>query len=299
LTASLNASKDLKISTEAGVSFPEDLMKRMDFSVPYVAVQIWRNSSLSFRGQVGEEMKSILGVNVQTKNYAEVVAQCLGWAKAGDSRALVFANVHVIMEAFDNVQLRQSLNSADLVNPDGVPLVWALRLLGHPSATRVYGPDCTKAILQAAADNGLPVGFFGGSPQLLERLTSVVKKSYPKIQIAVAISPSFRTLTSDENAAFLREITDSGARFLFIGLGCPKQERWMMEHFRQIPVVSCAVGAAFDFIAGTKQQAPRWMMRCGLEWLFRLATEPSRLFVRYVKHNPRFVFQFARQLLLS
>jgi N-acetylglucosaminyldiphosphoundecaprenol N-acetyl-beta-D-mannosaminyltransferase len=241
-------------------------------------------------------MSDILGVNVASTSYAEVVGKSVEWARARQSRTLVFANVHVIMEAFDNPKLRDSLNAADLVNPDGVPLVWALKLLGHSQASRVYGPDCTLAMLEAAAINGIPVGFYGGSPDTLEKLCSVVRERYPGITISIAISPPFRATTAEEDANFVQQITDSAVGILFIGLGCPKQELWMMSHAGRIPAVMFAVGAAFDFIAGTKQQAPRWMMRSGTEWLFRLATEPRRLYRRYAKQNPRFVWHFARQL---
>jgi N-acetylglucosaminyldiphosphoundecaprenol N-acetyl-beta-D-mannosaminyltransferase len=243
-----------------------------------------------------ETMCDILGVNVASTSYAEVVAKAVEWAKTRQSRTLVFANVHVIMEAFDNAKLRESLNAADLINPDGVPLVWALKLLGSKQASRVYGPDCTLAMLEAAANNGIPVGFFGGSPDALEKLSAEVRKRFPGIQISVAISPPFRAATAEEDADFIRQITDSEIGILFIGLGCPKQELWMMSHAGQIPAVMLAVGAAFDFIAGTKRQAPRWMMRSGTEWLFRLGTEPRRLYRRYAKQNPRFVWHFARQL---
>lgn len=241
-------------------------------------------------------MSSILGVQVVPSSYGDVVARCVTWAKSGESRTLVFANVHVVMEAFDDAALRASLNAADLVNPDGVPLVWALKLLGNERASRVYGPDCTLAMLQAAEDHGLPVGFYGGSPEVIEKLCSAVREKYRNLKIAVAIAPPFRALTVGEDEAFVEQIRASGARVLFIGLGCPKQERWMMSHAGRIPAVMFAVGAAFDFIAGTKEQAPRWMMRSGLEWMFRLLTEPQRLFRRYLKQNPRFLWHFACQL---
>ena len=133
-------------------------------------------------------MSDILGVNVASTSYAEVVAKAVEWAKTRQSRTLVFANVHVIMEAFDNPSLRESLNAADLVNPDGVPLVWALKMLGNKQASRVYGPDCTLAMLEAAARNGIPVGFYGGSPDALEKLSAEVRKRFPGIQISIAIS---------------------------------------------------------------------------------------------------------------
>jgi N-acetylglucosaminyldiphosphoundecaprenol N-acetyl-beta-D-mannosaminyltransferase len=242
-------------------------------------------------------LTSILGVNVVASSYQQVTEQSIQWAKHRESRTLVFANVHVIMEAFDDANYRECLSQADMVNPDGVPLVWALKLLGSKKASRVYGPDCTVEMIKAAAANDVPVGFYGGSPEVLETLLAVVRRNHPTLKISFAMSPPFRKLTQEEDADVTRKITESGARILFIGLGCPKQEKWMMEHAGQIPAVMFGVGAAFDFIAGKKKQAPRWMMKTGLEWLFRFGTEPRRLAQRYIKHNPRFVFLVARQLM--
>jgi N-acetylglucosaminyldiphosphoundecaprenol N-acetyl-beta-D-mannosaminyltransferase len=201
------------------------------------------------------------------------------------------------MEAYDDPDYRSCLNSADMVNPDGVPLVWALKRLGKPDASRVYGPDCTLKMIQDAAANGIPVGFYGGSPDVLQTLLDITKRDYPTLQVAYAVSPPFRELTQKEDDAIVQDISDSGARILFIGLGCPRQEKWMIQHLGRVPAVMFAVGAAFDFIAGTKKQAPRWMMKSGLEWVFRFVTEPRRLARRYLKHNPRYAFLVARQIM--
>ncbi len=247
----------------------------------------------------GNLLSSILGVNVVASSYDEVTNRTAVWAELRESRMLVFANVHVIMEAFDDPEYRRCLGLADMVNPDGMPLVWALKLIGRKNASRVYGPDCTVAMLERAADESLPVGFYGGSPEVLEALLLVMACDYPTLKVAFSMSPPFRKLTPEEDAAIVQQIAESDTRILFVGLGCPKQEKWMMEHAGRIPAVMYGVGAAFDFIAGATQQAPRWMMRNGLEWLFRFCVEPRRLAHRYLKHNPRFVFFFARQLIFG
>jgi N-acetylglucosaminyldiphosphoundecaprenol N-acetyl-beta-D-mannosaminyltransferase len=185
----------------------------------------------------------------------------------------------------------------DIVNPDGMPLVWSLRALGERDATRVYGPDATEFLLQAAQDSDIPVAFYGGSEQTLEILVAEVRRRYPQLKIVFTLSPPFRPLTDAEDEEITTQISNSGARMVFVGLGCPKQERWVMEHRGRIPAVLFAVGAAFDFFAGTKAQAPRWMMRSGLEWVFRLVSEPRRLAMRYLKHNPRFVVLILMQLM--
>lgn len=240
-------------------------------------------------------MPEILGVKIAVSNYVETADKCISWAKSNESRTVIFANVHVVMEACDHPEFRALLNSADIVNPDGMPLVWALKALGISHATRVYGPDATEVLLGRARDAKVRVGFYGGSPSTLKTLIEIVHQRYEGIEIAFAMSPPFRPLNADEDAEVVREIIKSGAQILFVGLGCPKQEQWVMEHYHRIPAVMLAVGAAFDFIANTKPQAPRWMMRNGLEWVFRFATEPRRLAGRYLKHNPRFVALFFHQ----
>jgi N-acetylglucosaminyldiphosphoundecaprenol N-acetyl-beta-D-mannosaminyltransferase len=189
------------------------------------------------------------------------------------------------------------MNSADLVTPDGMPLVWGLRLLGARPATRVYGPDLTALVLEAAAHDDLPVGFYGASSPTLHRLTANLRERFPSLRIDYAFSPPFRALAPEEDGQVVQEINDSGARIVFVGLSTPKQERWMSEHRGRVRAVMLGVGAAFDFLAGTKPQAPRWMRTVGLEWLFRLLAEPRRLGPRYFRHNPRFVTFFTLQLL--
>lgn len=240
--------------------------------------------------------RSILGLNIATSSYEETVQKSIEWARNRESRALFFANVHVVMEAFDNARFRDSINRADMINPDGMPLVWALRALGEPSASRVYGPDAMLAMLRSAESSGIPVGFYGGGKAALDLLLSTVRERFPDLEITFSMSPPFRPLSPDEDADIVRSIADSGARILFVGLGCPKQEAWIMDHVGRIPAVMFGVGAAFDFLAGSKPQAPRWMMRSGLEWFFRFLHEPRRLAGRYLKHNPRFVALFLQQL---
>jgi N-acetylglucosaminyldiphosphoundecaprenol N-acetyl-beta-D-mannosaminyltransferase len=240
--------------------------------------------------------RPILGVQVAISSYGEVVQKSLFWAREGQSRALFFAAVHMIMEAVDNPAFLPRLNRAGTVFPDGLPLVWALHALGESDVRQVCGTETTDAMLAAAEKAGVPVGFYGGSQATLEALGAAVRLRYPALNVAYAESPPFRALTPEEDAAELDRIAASGARLLFVGLGCPKQEHWIVEHLGRVEAVMFAVGAAFDFIAGNKPRAPRWMKRCGLEWVFRLALEPRRLGVRYFKHNPRFVFKFFRQL---
>ncbi|MFB9995025.1 WecB/TagA/CpsF family glycosyltransferase [Deinococcus oregonensis] len=215
----------------------------------------------------------------------------------GTNARIHAANVHMVMEAVDDPAFRQVVNTADLVTPDGMPLVWALKFLGVPDAKRVYGPTLTLQICAAASAKGIPVGLYGGTPESLEEFKAFLHHEFPGIRIACAIAPPFRPPTLEEDAADTQQILDSGARILFVGIGCPKQEWWMYRHRDRLPLVMLGVGAAFDFHSGRVKQAPAAMQGLGLEWLFRLIMEPRRLWKRYTRQNPRFVWMFGRQLL--
>lgn len=238
----------------------------------------------------------ILGMRVDATSYRSAARQILDWARAGGGRTVCCGTVHMVMECFDDPEFRRAVNSAGLVTADGVPLVWTLRGLGVRGATRVYGPDLTRAVLAAAEHDGLEVGFYGGSPATLAKLVAATAQAHPRLAIRYSWAPPFRPLTPAEDAAAVAAIRASGVRLLFVGLGCPKQERWAAAHRHQIPAVILGVGAAFDFLAGVKPQAPAWVQRMGCEWLFRLALEPGRLWKRYLKHNPRFAWHCGAQL---
>ena len=244
------------------------------------------------------EHRYILRMRIDALSYADATHRILAWATRGESRYVCVATAHMVMEAHDSPAFRRMINGADLVTPDGMALVWGLRLLGIRSATRVYGPDLTPRLLAGAEAQRIPVGFYGGTPETLARLLEVLTRRFPGLEIVFSESPPFLSRTLEEGRADIERVIRSGARLLFVGLGCPKQERWMATHAGQIPAVMVGVGAAFDFLAGRKPQAPRWMQRCGLEWFFRLCSEPRRLWRRYLQHGPRFVGLFARQLLL-
>ena len=239
----------------------------------------------------------ILGLRVNPTSYSEAVAACLAWAQTRQSKYVCVANVHMTMEGWDSADLQRVFNSADLVVPDGMPLVWALRLLGGRSATRVRGPDLMLKLCEAAAENEIPVALYGGTEESLAKAIGFLKAQYPLLDVACALAPPFRPLTEEEISQHVARISASGARIVFVGIGCPKQEIWMAGNRGRLQAVMLGVGAAFDLISGRTRHAPLWMQRVGLEWLFRLLTEPRRLWKRYLKHNPRFLSLFAIQRL--
>ena len=184
-----------------------------------------------------------------------------------------------------------------MVIPDGMPIVWGLRLQGIRDQMRVCGPDLTPLLCERAEADGIPVGFYGVTDDTMARLLDEAARRWPRLKVTYAYSPPFRELSQEQELAIAGEIARSGARLLFVGLGCPKQDWWTVRQLGRFPGVLLPVGAAFDFLAGTKSRPPEWIRRAGLEWVHRLATEPRRLWYRYLYHNPRFVALFIRQLI--
>ena len=239
----------------------------------------------------------VLGMRVDATSYEDASRRVARWARDGRSAYVCVATVHMIMEAFDSSAFQRVVNGADLVTSDGRPLVWALRSLGVRDATQVRGTDLTAHVVELAAREGIPIGLYGGTPDLLETFARILERRYPGVRVVCRIAPPFRPLTPEEDETVTGEILSSGARLLFVGIGCPKQERWMEAHKERIPAVMLGVGAAFDFHTGRVRQAPGWMQVAGLEWLFRLLMDPRRLWKRYARHNPRFVVLFSLELL--
>jgi N-acetylglucosaminyldiphosphoundecaprenol N-acetyl-beta-D-mannosaminyltransferase len=240
--------------------------------------------------------RDILGSRIDATSYDDATDRIMRWAAAGESCYVCAANVHMVMEAYDDPGFSRVVSSAVLVTADGMPLVWGLRQLGIRSATRVYGPTLTLHVCHAAAEKQLPVALYGGTEESLAVFTAFLGRRFPQIRVVCGIAPPFRALTAEEDRHFTDILAASGARILLVGIGCPKQERWMAEHESRIPAVMLGVGAAFDFHSGRVSQAPPLLQRMGLEWLYRLIREPRRLWKRYFKHNPRFIYYFSIQL---
>jgi N-acetylglucosaminyldiphosphoundecaprenol N-acetyl-beta-D-mannosaminyltransferase len=239
----------------------------------------------------------VLGIPLAVSDYDEV----LGWMEAmvdADARGyLTAAAVNLVMAAREEPRARGAALGATLAVPDGQPLVWALRALGHRRATRVYGPELMARFCARASLRGTPIFLYGGrTPEALELLQSRLRERFPGLCIAGAFSPPFRELTPREEDGLVEAIDASGASVVWVGTGQPKQERWMarMRPRLRAPLL-VGVGAAFDFHAGIVPQAPAWMQRSGLEWAYRLGREPRRLWRRYARYNPLFIAGFARQ----
>jgi N-acetylglucosaminyldiphosphoundecaprenol N-acetyl-beta-D-mannosaminyltransferase len=236
----------------------------------------------------------VLGVHINATSYDEVTRTCAYWISTRDNetsaRYICVTSVHGVMEARKNAEIRSILNNADIATPDGMPLVWALRSFGQPQQQRVYGPDLMLALCDQAARLGHRIFLYGGRTETLEHLCRNLRARFPELIIAGSYSPPFRTLSEEEEASVRKMIREAAPSLVFVGISTPKQERWMAEHRDVFPgVVMIGVGAAFDFHAGRVKQAPAWMQRNGLEWLFRLTREPSRLWKRYLLVTPVFL----------
>ncbi|HTW43665.1 MAG TPA: WecB/TagA/CpsF family glycosyltransferase [Solirubrobacteraceae bacterium] len=239
----------------------------------------------------------ILGIPLAISDYEHV----LDWMEAviaADARASVTAAaVNLVMAAREDADTRAAVLGATLAVPDGQPLVWALHALGHARATRVYGPDLMARFCARAAQAGTPMYLYGGrTPEALALLQARLRERFPALRIVGGFSPPFRELTAEEEQRVVDDIHACGAQVVWVGTGQPKQERWMarMRPRLRTPLL-VGVGAAFDFHAGLVPQAPAWMQRNGLEWTYRLAREPRRLWPRYARYNPRFIAAFTAQ----
>lgn len=233
--------------------------------------------------------ESLLGTRIDALSWVSVGARIMHWATHSKSRMVCLCNVHTVITARDDAALRRALARSDMNAPDGAPIAWLMRKRGHPDQERISGPDLMWRTLDDAAQRGLPVFFYGSTTPTLEKLRAALTAAFPSLDIAGMLAPPFRPLSAQEDAAITGTIRKSGAQLVFVGLGCPKQEKWIASHLGRIDAVMLGVGAAFDYHAGTLRRAPLAWQRAGLEWLYRLAMEPGRLMRRYLVTNTRFL----------
>jgi N-acetylglucosaminyldiphosphoundecaprenol N-acetyl-beta-D-mannosaminyltransferase len=240
----------------------------------------------------------VLGIPLAVTDYDRALDWIDATVAAGRNGYVCVANVHAVMAAAEDAELRQALLGSSMNVPDGQPLVWALNSLGQNLDSRVYGPELMARACERSAQTGRRFYLYGGRNQgALVQLALNLRQRYPGVKIVGGYAPPHRPLTAEERAAVTAEINASGADVVWVGIGVPKQEKWMAEMRDQLTApVLIGVGAAFDFHAGLVPQAPPWMQERGLEWAYRLAREPRRLWRRYIRYNPRFVRDFCRQL---
>ena len=227
----------------------------------------------------------------------EQIALMLQWARMRASKFVSVANVHMLMEAYWNPSFTEVLGSADLVTPDGMPLVWMLKWLGATQQDRVAGMDIFLKLCQLSPSSNVSVFFLGATSDILEKMKERLEREFPELSIAGVEPLPFRPLTPQEDEALIERINSSGAGLLFLCLGCPKQEQWIAKHRHKIRAVMLGLGAVFPLYAGLHQRAPQWVRESGLEWLYRLIQEPRRLWRRYFLTIPPFIYLAAQQLM--
>lgn len=240
---------------------------------------------------------NILGVNVSAINMDLALQTIDSWHTNQQSNYVCVTPVHSVMMCLDDQKLKQIYNDAGMVTPDGMPIVWLSRWFGSKQVSRVYGPDLLLAMCKHSIDKGYRHYFYGGAEGVADKLIENLKTQFPELEVAGAYCPPFRSLSPQEDKEIVEIILEAKPDIIWVGLGAPKQEYWMQSHLNALsPAILIGVGAAFDFHAGLVKQAPKWMQRSGLEWLFRFLLEPRRLWYRYLVNNPRFVFNMLLQV---
>jgi N-acetylglucosaminyldiphosphoundecaprenol N-acetyl-beta-D-mannosaminyltransferase len=237
-----------------------------------------------------KERANILGVGVSPIRMPDLLAACEQWIASRQPHYICVTNTHLVMMCQKDEELRRIHNNAGLCTPDGVPLFWMTRLMGHRNVERVCGPE----IMLACFEHGLPLGwrhyFYGAMPGVAEQLADRMQERFPGLQVAGTYCPPFRPLSPEEDAQVVEMVNAARADFFWLAIGPGAMEKFMAHHVSRMNVpVMAGVGAAFDFLSGNKPQAPKWMATVGMEWFFRMCTEPRRLFVRYLTNNPAFL----------
>lgn len=245
----------------------------------------------------GRVTGQVLGAHIDAVDWGEALVRIQDWTARRQSRYVCICNVHSVVTASQDAEFRRVVNEADMATPDGAPVAWMLRRLGFAGQARISGPDLMWKYCEAAARGSESVFFYGSTDTTLVLLSQKLKTAFPGLRIVGTYSPPFRALSESEDHEIVDCLNGSGASVVFVGLGCPKQEKWMAAHRGRIRAVMVGVGVAFDYHAGTIKRAPLWMQRSGLEWLHRLWCEPRRLWKRYLVTNTRFLLGAIRQLL--
>lgn len=233
--------------------------------------------------------QDILGINIDVLSWRLAIDKITDWALQSESRYVCICNVHSTITAKQRPDFERVVNAADMATPDGMPLAWYMRFKGYRSQQRINGPDLMWKYCRTAAEQGIPIFLYGSTSETLTALVRALHNNFPTLKIAGYDAPPFRELTAEEDKEKIDIINQSGAKVVFVSLGCPKQELWMAKHTGKINAVMLGVGAAFDYHAGIIRRAPLWMQHSGLEWLYRLLSEPRRLWRRYFVTNSLFL----------
>ena len=241
-------------------------------------------------------VQNVVGFPVSTLSFSGQVEAIMGWAAARQSKVVCVSNVHMLMEGHWQSNFSTVLSEADLLTPDGMPLVWVASLMKGSSQERVAGMELMQALCDRAQASDVSIFFLGAEKETLDRIRVQLTQDFPQLKVAGMISPPFHPLSVGEDEEIVRHINQSGSGLVFVSLGCPKQEKWMSAHKEKVQAVMVGLGGAFPVYAGIQQWAPKWVRNNGLEWLYRLLQEPKRLWRRYAQTIPPFLWLAAKQL---
>jgi len=241
----------------------------------------------------------VLSAPVNVASLDGVVDCIIEKAKKSLNEYVCVANVHMIVTAEQDESFREIMEKASIVSSDGMPLVWVLKSQGYSQAQRVTGPDLMLKICERAENEGIPIFFYGGDEKVATALEHKLLMQYPSLKVAGVIAPPQLPENPEVDMNLIAEMNKTGAKIIFVGLGCPKQEHWMHAYSPELKGMLIGVGAAFDFMVGVRSRAPNWMQLIGMEWFYRLCSEPKRLWKRYLVTNSKFVFLLVRDLFTS
>lgn len=241
--------------------------------------------------------RHLISLSISLSDYPDFVNQIIKLAISQLSSYVCVANVHMLVEAYQNQEFSQVVNEADIVTPDGVPLTWGLNLLHKIKQDRVAGMDLLPDLLEKAFEHNISTYFYGGTQEMLNKTKEYIKQFHPALKVAGMYSPPFRNLTLAEEEDIITNINSSGANLVFVALGCPKQEKWMASMKGKINACMVGIGGALPVLIGIQKRAPKWMQTIGLEWLYRLCQEPQRLFKRYAVTNSIFLYLLFKEFI--
>ena len=287
---------EAKIEAMEAVSIIGSTTKNRQLSVAVAGGGSFNSSSVGINFEEPLPRSNVIGFPVSALSFDQQVSTILEWAGARLSKVVCVSNVHMLMEGHWHSDFSTVLSKADLLTPDGMPLVWVASLMKGSSQERVAGMELMQSLCQQAEVLGISVFLFGSTSEILLKIKEQLAKEFPSLKIAGMVSPPFRPLSVEEDKQIVDEVNQSGAGLVFVSLGCPKQERWMGQHRGEVKAVMVGLGGAFNVYAGIKQWAPAWVRDNGLEWLYRLAHDPRRLWKRYARTIPPFMFLVLKQI---
>jgi N-acetylglucosaminyldiphosphoundecaprenol N-acetyl-beta-D-mannosaminyltransferase len=275
----------------------QDLLPRQDLPAPLPNYHHHGGSSVS-TSLFAHAYADVLGVKLSAINLHRAVDMADQWIAAANCGYICVTGVHGVMEAQSDPELRRILNHAFINTPDGMPMSWVGHLQGHKQMDRVYGPDFMTAMCRLSVDRGYRHFLYGGEPGVAKSLKDMLQKRFPGLQVVGTYTPPFRSLSPEEEEEFLTQVQKAKPHMMWVGLSTPKQERFMARYIDRLQVpLLVGVGAAFNYHTGRLRESPEWVKRSGLQWLHRLMQDPKRLWKRYLRHNPAFIWNIALQML--